>query len=129
MADPEEIVRELERILKEINANLKQILPTVTKDTFTDSYVRDVIQEAERLSRWKRTPLPDDGPREWSPRQGDYAITRANAKAKEYGEPFVIAEKDDGQTIVIMPKSRLLKKQPFGLTVKNVIYETDKAMA
>lgn len=129
MANPEEIVRELERILKEINIKLKRILPTVIADAFADSHVRDVIQEAERLSRWKRTPLPNDGPREWSPRQGDYAITRANAKAKEYGEPFVVVEKDDGLTIIVISKSRLLSEKPFGLTEKDIIFETDKAIA
>jgi hypothetical protein len=123
MADPEENLKELEKIIKEINLNLKSILPTIT-----DPDLKKAIQKTEWLSRWKRTSL-DIGPREWSPRNFEYAMARADMKAKEQGEPFVIAEKDDGATTLIVSKSRLLKETPFGLTEANIIYESDKAIA
>src|SRR4029077_15899512 len=123
MADPDETLKELEKILKEINLNLKSILPTVT-----DPELKKAIQKTEFLSRWKRTSYENEGPREWTPRDSEYAIARANMMAKEHGEPFVIAEKDDGTTTLIVSKSRLLKEKPFGLLESNIIYETSKAM-
>lgn len=120
---PEKLVLELERLLGQVNAELQRILPSVQDPAFTDSDVRKAIQSAERLSRWKRTLLPDD------PSGLDYAKTRAEAKAKEHGESFVVVEPVDGSTLVVVSKGRLLRDKPFGLDIKDVVYETSKATA
>jgi len=119
MATPGEMVIELEKLLAQVNTDLKAILPVVMEPTFTDSAVRKAVQEAERMSRWKRCD-PDGS-------AYDYAVSRADIRAKTEGEPFVVA--DDGVTLIIMSKARLVKERPFGLTAKQVVYETSKATA
>lgn len=123
MVKDEQLLEQLERLLGQINAELKQILPTVTDPAFTDSDVRKAIQKVERLSRWRRSSAPG------GPEGYDVAAAKAHAKAKEYGEPFVVAETDDGQSLVVISKARLLEEKPFGLDEKNICYETEKATA
>lgn len=123
MATPEEMVTELERLLAQVNTALRAILPSVTDTAFTDSDVRKAVQEAERVSRWTRTKLPRD-------ESGyDYAIARAQIKAQVYGESFVVAEKGDDLTLLVVSKARLLKEKPFGLGENEIVYETTKATA
>lgn len=121
MAD-EKTVLELERLLATVNSNLNLILPSIEKNPDSDPAVLKLLKETENLSRWKRTPVPGH------PESYDYAVTRAKMKASLSGEPFVVA--DDGSSkIVVVSKARLLKEKPFGLTEKNIIFETGKAMA
>lgn len=123
MVNSKETVLELERILEAINTNLKKVLPAIEENPAADPNTLKILKETEILSRWKRTPLPGD-------QAGyDYAIARAQIKAKEHGESFVVLEKDAGQTVVVVSKSRLLKEKPFGLTEKSIIFETGKALA
>lgn len=120
MNQPEELVGQLELLIGQVNVRLKRILPAVMDPAFTDSDVRNAVLAAERLSRWKRSALADG-------REGyDFAVSRATVKAKEYGEPFVVAEKPDGMTVVVVSKARFLNEKPFGLDRKHVVFETGK---
>ena len=117
----EDTILELERILEQVNTKLKEILPDVKKPSFIDSDVRirKAVHEAERLSRWKRGYFESDV-------DGlKYAIEKAKLKAKEYGEPFIVAA--DEARLVLVPKARFLKDKPFGLGPKDVVFETGKS--
>jgi len=114
---PEENVQELERLLSKISAALKRVLPYVTARGFPDSDVREAVLEAESLSRWKRTPLPDG-------KAGyDIAVAQAKKKAADNGEPFVVAREERG-SLVVVSKARLLRDMPFGITENCIIYDT-----
>ncbi len=122
MVSSEETLLELERILRDVNGNLKKVVSSIEDGKLSDPEVLKLLKETENLSRWKRTPVPDH------PESYDYAVKRAQMKASLSGEPFVVA--DDGSSkIVVISKARLLKEKPFGLTEKNIIFETGKAFA
>lgn len=112
----DDTILELERILERVNAVLKGILPH--SKTYADAKTVKAIQEAERLSRWKRGFFESD--------VGglQYAIAKAKLKAEEYGEPFVVAA--DDVRMLLVPKARFLKDKPSGLGPKNVVFETGK---
>lgn len=116
MAYSDEKAQLLERLLAQVNADLRRIVPLVTDPAFVDSDVRDVVVRAEKTSRYATRPL--------APGQAgyDFAFARAEAKARAEGEDFVVVEKDGGDTLVVMPKTRLLKERPFGLGERDVIY-------
>lgn len=108
------LVVELERALERVNRELKRLLPKVY-----DSDVLKALWKIERLSRWRRGFFESDLEAIITARE------RAVLKAKEYGEPFVVVERDN-RDLVLMPKKRLLKDKPFGFTLKDVVFETGK---
>ena len=123
MDDSAEKIKVLERLLVNVNLELKAILPAVTDPGFTDSDVRDSVIRAEKASRYVCYRIP-------AGREGyDHAFARAEAKAKQNGEVFVVASKEGVETFVIMPKSRLMAEQPFGLGEEDVIYTSTGAKA
>lgn len=108
--NPDLLISELEHMLERVNAELKKILPHIT-----NSDLRKALQKVERLSRFRRGFFETDS-------GGlEYATNKAKLKAQEYGEPFVVAVKEGA--MVLIPKSRLLKDRPFGLTLKDVVFE------
>lgn len=116
MASSDEKVQVLERLLAKVNADLKRIVPLVTDPAFVDSDVRDAVVRAEKLSRWAVIPLA-------AGQEGfAFAFARAKMKAEAEGKAFVVIEKDGGDTLVVMPRDRLLEERPFGLGEENVIY-------
>lgn len=117
----EQHIKELERTLQGVNSKLGKILPAVTDPEFSHADVRQAVVEAEKQSRWNTTPLPGD------PEGYDFAVARAQLRAKEQGEPFVVAQDEDGSTVLVMPKSRFQKEHPFDLSDKDVIYDTSAA--
>lgn len=122
MSNLEANVVPLESLLARVNSKLKELLPLVEDPSFADSDVRKAIQEVERLSRWKRYPIPGGN-------EGfSIAAGRAKIKAKENREPFVVLERTDG-ALVVVSKARLLNEKPFGLDEKRIVFETDKATA
>lgn len=113
----EDTILELERILEQVNAELRRILPH--SKTYADAKTVKAIQSAERLSRWKRGFFESDV-------AGlQYAIAKAKLKAEEYGETFIVAA--DDVRLLLVPKARFLKDKPFGLSPKDIVFETGKA--
>ncbi len=112
----EEDVQELRRILVRINEGLKQVL-TVVKDP----KIRAAVERLEKLSRWEKTRFPT-GQESFT-----FAIERAKMRAKDEGEPFVIAQRGPTQRLVLIAKRRFYEEHPFGLQGEHVIYDTDPA--
>lgn len=111
-------LRELERAMDRVNEQLRTLLPLVQDPAFTDSDVRKGVREAEFLSRWRRYTVEGSG------EPLDHAKKRAKELAEERGIPYIVAEKDD-LNLIIMPEVRL-KDRPFGLGRKHVVFSTDK---
>lgn len=115
MPTSEEKLAEVERLLVRVNLELQKLL---LDPTFTAADPRKKVAEIERLSRWKRYTTPE------SQDPFAFAAMRAEVKAKENGEPFVVAETEDRKNLVCIPKSRFEKEAPFGLNGTHVVYDT-----
>lgn len=112
----QEYVQELSRILIRVNDGLKHVL-TVVKDP----KIRADVERLEKLSRHKRTRF-STGQETFT-----FAIERAKIRAKEEGEPFVIAQRDPTHRLVLIAKRRFYEEHPFELQGEHVIYDTDPA--
>jgi hypothetical protein len=110
MPTTEEKLANVESLLIRINLELQKLL------TDCPHTLKDRVVAIERLSRYKRLQIPND--------QDPYAFAapRADLKAKEYGQPFVVA--DTGDTLVTISKERFQKEAPYGLSEKDVVYDT-----
>lgn len=107
-----DIEKELERRLSLINAALEGVLRVVGNAYFPDPKAKaDMLESlmgAEQLSRWKRSPLPDD------PEQAlTHAKCRAEFKAHHHSRPYVVVE--DGNRLIVLPKAELEDGRVVGL--------------
>lgn len=120
MGPPDEKAPVLERLLANVNAELRRALALVADaPAIAASEVGRSIVTAEKMSRYQCLPLPRG-------REGyDYAFARADLKAKVNGETFVVLEKDRGDSLIVMPKARLLSARPFGLGEENIIHTAE----
>jgi hypothetical protein len=116
MIDVDLKVLVLERLLATVNTELKRIIPLVTSPAFFDSDVRKSVIKSEKLSRWSRYHVP--------PGSDAYALAfaRAELKAQAECEAFVVVEKDGVDSLIIMPKARLIEERPFGSSEDDIIY-------
>ncbi len=116
-----EVVEELEKVLAQVNAKLRELLPKVS-----DPGMKSAIVEIERMSRWNRAPYD---PSWGSDKALEYCIARARKKAAEYGEPTVVFKVLDGDKIVISTRKRFEQDRPFGATDKDILFATDQERA
>ena len=119
-----DIVQELERRLSLVNAVLQEIRSILEKATVLDtaSYkdALEAVLGAEQLSRWKRSPLPEDPAAALS-----FAKTRAEFKAKTYGKPYVVVQ--DGNRILVMPKEEIQSGRVIGVPKDTpILYEAGR---
>ena len=91
----QEYVQELRRILARVNEGLKHVLTDIK-----DPKIRAAVERLEKSSRWKRTCFPT-GEESFT-----FAIERAKMRAKDEGEPFVIAQRGPTQRLVLIAKRR-----------------------
>jgi hypothetical protein len=110
------VVTEMERILTRVNDGLKSLLK---KNLELPAFnVRKALVELERLSRWKREYAGSD----WMAK----AIEKAEAKAKEYGEPTVVVKALGGSKLIVVTRKRFKEDLPFGATERDIIYTARK---
>jgi hypothetical protein len=105
---------ELEKILARIKKEVELVLPEVK-----DPKVKKALEGIVKLSTFKRVCV-EDGAEGYK-----FAMKRADLKAEERGEVFVVAEEGSASRIIVCSKARLLKDSPYGLKEKNIIYSTD----
>lgn len=107
------------KALERIHSMLKKVLPKVT-----DSEVKKVIQEAILQSRiiYLNYPIPKGMLADEAAIAA--AVSRAKEKAKEDGEPSVVAVLPS--RVLITRRSRLRKERPFGASLKDVIFDSEK---
>lgn len=120
MGPPDEKLPVLEHLLANVNAELLRAAALIAADpALAASEAGRSLVNAEKVSRYRRLPLPRG-------RQGyDYAFARADLKAKHNGETFVVLEKAGDDSLIVMPKARLLSERPFGLGEQDIIHTAE----
>lgn len=116
---------EFERIIERVNEMLTKALPKIT-----NAEAKKIVEEAVAQTKLRYLDPGyelDDEPEVLWKKAVDVSISRADARAKADGTPWVVLQTDDNKMIIIK-RSRFEKEHPFRTTQKDVVYDTEKGL-